>query len=364
MSLKVATFNVEWMVSLFSGDWNDWDGTIPEVFEGKRLGSITLEAIDDVHALCNRIAGVIDAVNPDILGLQEGPPRDEQMQLFVDTFLGGRYKVFGSNRQWQKNYILVRNELAIRVMHEDPGADPFKAHWQDSPYYPWGMIAREDRKLQDMHRRPAVIRLAPEGGVGPALEIVSVHTKSKFSRLKTRDQWENREPEAVLDALTVRQKLSAEAAMLRAYFVHRMAQEGPEIPFILMGDFNDGPLAEALEREFLIHNIIDDLVGSVLAPEAVLRHAMTPDQILTSATTRFRNPLEGGRLTEELIDHILISPGLITGTGPFTLEAGSCQVEKDAFETFNDEPDDHEDRNLRPSDHLPVSATIQTQPMV
>jgi endonuclease/exonuclease/phosphatase family metal-dependent hydrolase len=357
VGLKVTTFNVEWMVSFFNGDWNQWDGTIVDSFPGKKLGSINLAPIPDVPAVCRRIANVIQAVDPDILALQEGPPREEQMQLFVDTFLGGEYTIFGSNRQWQRNYALVKNNLAQHCRAEDWDDDQFKSNWKNTPYHPWGTIKLEDRKVHDFHRLPLVLHVTPPGQAN-SLEMVVVHTKSKFSKLKNPQQWEERETAAVKDALLVRAKLSAEMKMLRQYFVKRLSQVGDDHAFMILGDFNDGPLAEEMEREFLIHNIIDEVVGSIMEPKAVLTHGMTPDVIASSATTRFRNPMKNGTLTEELIDHIVVSNGLLNGTSSFQFDQSSCVVNKAEFEAENEETEQHEERQLRPSDHLPVSALI------
>jgi len=30
-TLKIATFNIEWMFSIFNGDWTDWDGPIHNI---------------------------------------------------------------------------------------------------------------------------------------------------------------------------------------------------------------------------------------------------------------------------------------------------------------------------------------------
>ena len=58
--VKIATFNTEWMVSLFGGLWTTWvSPTIPHTFPGRSLGDIRLEPIEDVPALCERLAGVI-----------------------------------------------------------------------------------------------------------------------------------------------------------------------------------------------------------------------------------------------------------------------------------------------------------------
>ena len=357
---KITTWNIEWMISIFNGRWSDWDGTIPDSFPGRSLGSITLAPISDVPALCTRIANVIDAVAPDILCIQEGPPREEQMQHFVDTFLGGDWHVIGSNRRSQRLYLLVRDGLQDAVEATDYDDLAFKPFWNDQPYYPWGKIARDDRGLQDAFRRPLAFRFRPDGANGPVLHGLNVHTKSKFSKLKHAHQWIDRDEEAIFDALLQRQKLSAEIQMVRAYVEALLADEGNATNFLLLGDLNDGPAAELLEEEFLIHNIVDELAGTILNPKSRLIHAMTDATLQTATTTKFHNPLEGGALTEELIDHIMVTSPLLEGTAGLTLPKPDTQVETDAYNAQIDDTFAEQDRMKYPSDHLPVSCEIET----
>ena len=89
-----------------------------------------------------------------------------------------------------------------------------------------------------------------------------------------------------------------------------------------------------------------------------MRHAMTPEVLATAKTVRFPDPLQGGVITEELLDHILISPSVASGHGAFRLKPNSCQVETAAYDQFNNDVKDN-NRGLRPSDHRPVSAVIE-----
>lgn len=355
-SVKIATFNIEWMFSIFNGDWTEWDGTIRDSFPGKSFGPIRLEPIDDIPELCRRLAGTIQQIDAQIIGIQEGPPLKEQMELFVQQFLGNEYEVFLSNSRTQTIHALVHKSIAGQVSARDPGAVDVKALWNDIPFQPWGTIAREDRKLHDCFRRPLMLQYEPEAD--KRLEILVLHTKSKVSALKTREQWEDRDPEAVTDALLSRQKLSAEIYRLREFVEGRLQPPNENDSVLIMGDFNDGPLAEDLEKEFLIHNIINEVVGSVLRPEVVLHHAMTADRIAASSTTEFRNPLMGGQLTRELIDHILLSPGIGKGEADFVLVADSCRVEDGAYDVHFDPDFGMDKRHLRPSDHRPVSVEL------
>lgn len=353
--LKIATFNIEWMISIFGGEWTNWDGKIPNSFPGKSLGGIKLAPIDDVPGLCERIAGVIREVGADILGIQEGPPRKDQMELFVKKFLNEEYVVHQSNAKSQSIFALVRASIADKVVAFDPKSDELSLLSSKAPYYPWGAFKAADRKDHKFDRIPLVLRFTP--AFGQELQVIVVHTKSKFSKLKTKKQWEDRDPVAVLDALNARQKLSAEIFRLREFLDRQFGSPNSHPSIVVMGDFNDGPFGELMEKEFLIHNILDELVGSFLRPERLFSHAMAPDVLASATTVRFSDPLEEGELVDELIDHLLVSPAMRDGAGIFALDEGSCKVEALAYDHFND-PSDEKDRGLRPSDHKPVSAEL------
>lgn len=355
--LKVATFNVEWMYSLFGATWKQWDGTIPNSFPGKQLGPITLEPIEDIPALCARIAGVMLGIEADIIAIQEGPPRKDQLQLFVQQFMNDDFQVFTSNSTTQTIHALVHRSIAEQVTALAPYREEMKGAWTKIPFQPWGTIAAESRKSHKCHRRPLVMTF--EADSDRRLDVIVVHTKSKYSKLKTKEQWENREPEAVLDALDTRQKLSAEVYRLREYIEQRLTPADENRALLVMGDLNDGALAEEMEREFLIHNIIDELVGSVLTPSLTMRHAMTPSTLETATTTAFADPFQDNQIVEVLIDHLLVSPGLWHGAFAFSLVQGSCQVEEDVYEQFSDDDPQNRVRQLRPSDHKPVSAVVE-----
>jgi endonuclease/exonuclease/phosphatase family metal-dependent hydrolase len=355
--LKVATLNAEWMVSIFGGLWSAWESpNIPSTFPGRKIGPIELEPIDDVPALCERIAGVIRSVGAQIIGIQEAPPLKRQMDVFVHRFLNDDYAVYYSNSRWQSICALVHrsvNEHVSAFAHNGPETHALR---EKSPFYPWGGITEEEQKQHRFYRTPLILTFSP--GTDKEVRIVVVHAKSKYSLLKSREQWESRDRGAILDALLARQKLSTETACLRRYLESHLGLSDKNSAIVVLGDFNDGPFAELMEREFLIHNIIDELAGTLLLPRSNLRHAMAPDVLATAATTRFPDPLEGGKIVEELIDHILVSPSIWAGSGPFALKENSCQVEAQAYEDHFDDHGPERKRGLRPSDHKPVSAVL------
>jgi endonuclease/exonuclease/phosphatase family metal-dependent hydrolase len=359
-TLKLATFNAEWMIALFGlardADWLARP-VIPDRFAGGQRGSIRFAPIDDVPALCRRLAGTLRAVDADIVIVQEGPPLAEQMALFVERFLDDAYVVQRSNRSDQAIFALVRRALAPQVRPWLPPGRSAADLWKDIPYYEWGRIGTADRRQHDAARQPLLLAFEPSAR--RRLILCGVHTKSKFSRLKTVAQWQRRDttPGPVLDALTTRQKLAAEVARLRAVIGEILAL-GPEFAHVVtLGDFNDGPFADLMEAEFLTQNILDQLVGSLREPNTYLRHAMEPARLARSASTHFRDPLRDGALVEELIDHILVSPGIWSGRGRFRVRRDSCVVEDAAWQAQVG-PAGPEARADRPSDHKPVSVVI------
>jgi len=338
----------------------DWlaDPVMPNVFPGKSAGGIKLSPIEDVHGLCQRIAAGIQTVDPDVLFVEEGPPLQEQMELFVKKFLGDEYVVHRSNRTDQAIHALVRKSLAQKVKVWLPtGSTPQKL-WRNVPFYPWGKIAAADRKQHSLARYPLLLRakLAP----GQDLILGGVHTKSKFSLLKTKKQWNDRgtNPAPVLDALSSRQKLSAEVARLREALTSIVAVGPEQASVAVVGDFNDGPFKDLMENEFLIKSILDELVGSFLDPNTYFKHAMDPALLASASTTRFSDPLQDGQIVAELIDHIIVSPAIWSGLGAYQVKAGSCQVEEAAWQMgVVGNPD--ASRDNRPSDHKPVSVVLE-----
>jgi endonuclease/exonuclease/phosphatase family metal-dependent hydrolase len=356
--LKLLTFNIEWMFAIFGGDWTQWDETIPNSFPGKNLGPIRLAPIADVPALCQRIAGVIKDSDAKIICIQEGPPRKDQLEFFVKEFLNDDYLVHTSNSRTQTNQALVHNSIADKVTSLDPKSDEMKDAWGDIYFQQWSSIALSHRYKHDFYRFPLVLKFTPTAN--KELQIINIHTKSKISKLKTWSQWKDRHADAVHDALFVRQKLSAEVQRIRKYLEKELEAPNQDRAMVIVGDFNDGPLAEQMEEEFLIHNIMNEVSGSITNPGLNFQHAMTPEVLETATTTEFSDPFEEGKIVKIMLDHILVSPGIWKGTADFSVKKNSCIVEDALYEQYTDElgnPD--QERGQRPSDHRPVSVVLR-----
>jgi len=355
--IKICTFNTEWMYSIFGAEWTNWQPpTIPATFPGAKRGDIELEPIADVHLLCRRLAGVIKGSKAQIIGIQEGPPRKDQMEAFVSQFLNNDYVVYTSNSTTQTIHALVHKSVTHLITPWEFNILDWPKPWQDVPYYPWGKIDVASRKKHDLFRHPLTLKLTT--AANKQLFLMILHTKSKFSKLKTAEDWIERKPEAILDALDVRAKISAELYRIRTLLDSELLGALKPKSIVIMGDLNDGPFAELIESEFLIRNIIDELSGTLLNPDAYFHHAMQPDVLRNAKTVRFPDPVQNGAIVEELLDHVLLSPGIWQRTGDFRLKAGSCKVETELYKKFDDTTDINTGRDQRPSDHKPVTFVL------
>lgn len=180
------------------------------------------------------------------------------------------------------------------------------------------------RIRHSFYRKPQF--LAFEFG-GARHEVIGAHLKSKYTDVKIRARRPGETMEEFLaaskrarrfvaQAHQARAKLSSEATAVRAYIDHRFRQEAaPSI--LVVGDLNDGPGKELLEREFLLHDLISNLQGDVFFVRRFLNHVLfdQPDELRWTAT--FEDRLDPQRDEHILLDHILFTQALArSGKGP------------------------------------------------
>src|SRR5687768_4205586 len=77
-SIKVATFNIEWM--------NDWF-TADSVAPAFRATFSKDGHVNNTDTTASRVADLIRDIDPDIIGIQEGPSRPGELALFVEKYL-------------------------------------------------------------------------------------------------------------------------------------------------------------------------------------------------------------------------------------------------------------------------------------
>jgi len=117
-SLKVATWNAEWMAYMFLGK------------QTKFLKTNSKKNIPDVDAWAKKKADYIKSINPDILGIQEGPKTEKQMNIFVKKYLKDStgnviYQVYRNadgpspNNMYDKQYLylLVKKARNFKIQN-------------------------------------------------------------------------------------------------------------------------------------------------------------------------------------------------------------------------------------------------------
>ncbi len=347
--LKVATFNVEWMANLF-------DGNSTNLYQGpSRFNGIGRKPAD-VQSVCERIAGVIWNSDAEIIGIQEGPKHNAQMETFVREYLDDAYDVYSiTPRGRQCNHILVWKDIGFEVRQLPETHDIYRHLQRRIEYYRWGNVAKDSISSEYFTRLPVVLKLEV-GGRG--IEFMVFHTKSKISDLKRKQEYTKRDKPKIISALRSRQKLSAEMYAIRRYLTHAIKNRRTD-GCILVGDLNDGPHRDVFEEQFLIHNIVDELRGGFHRESALMHHALPEEAIepgrANAYTAKFSDPTQDGRTVKVLLDHVLVTTDIRHGTAPLRLIEGSGKIEHEVYDYWVSGTKAHQ----RPSDHRPVSAEFR-----
>lgn len=342
--LKITTFNIEWMNDLFYPNE-------PRFKASHKKGRRTGPSITNIPALCSRVQGTIHQVNPDILGVVEGPKLQSQMEKFVQEYLSDQsgdplYSVVASESERdQRPYLLVKQDtgISVRTLHDEQRYRNMVKSWK---FYPWGKFKAEEAEPHQFHRKPLVAEVQYEGR---KLTVMLLHTKSKFIEAKPTD-WKRYVEEAIL----ARQKITSEIKKVRDYLDDALMEEITR-SIIVMGDLNDGPGRDLFEEQFMLQNLVDVIQGTLLDPEFNIHHVLESLRI-GAYTVEFEDPIDQQK-KRILLDHILLSPEMLTGNADFQYRKNSGRVEHEAWEKhLGTSPDAL--RDDRPSDHRPVSCEI------
>ena len=376
--MKLTTWNAEWLDT-------DWGVLSGKHAPGKKIFPHTAPSKAVATRRIEAIRNFLDALAADILFICEAPAGEEHMRAFVETVLpeydlvtrpkGDSYETQG--RQWQ--WFLMRKALADRVA---PGLVPipiwraFAAADTDSISEDgtWSVATPklqtvggvEDvpvslRTKHSFYREPQILRFAFGGGHH---EVIGAHLKSKFTGSSLPQRKANQSFDDYVEgskkvrsflamAHEARVKLSSEATTIRAYIDHRFGQEAdPSI--VVLGDLNDGPGKEVMEREYLLHDLISNLQGEVFFAQRFLNHALFDQPSTLRWTAQFKDPIDPVRNDRILLDHILFTQAMTrSGKSPLWVQSGAGRVEHLAFE----EAEARFGAGML-SDHRPVSVTL------
>jgi endonuclease/exonuclease/phosphatase family metal-dependent hydrolase len=337
MKLKVAVYNMEWMVNLFTKDGE------PKTTgdEGERSG---------------QLAEVVKAVDPDILGVVEGPDTtvsgsklaSAQLEAWAALHgLHGLYRgVHGFASPGRQELCALYKSDKVTLKHA-PVLSKTKGPFNE-PF----MVDTTESLIQEQYehyRPPFEISVRPASEGDEVARIIIAHTKSKgifdavdmarFEQVSERN----------------RKKLFAECLSIRKRCDQWM-EDLPNVPVILMGDINDGFGMDYYEQRFC-RSAIETLLGDVWSPNKILKHILPQPKLgkygWTPSSSRFQDRLTGDKFNV-LIDHILVSRGIIV-------------TDAMVWNPFLDQETEEKTAKvkaireilLNASDHFPVSAVLE-----
>ncbi len=289
MIIRIAVYNMEWMKNLFKQD-----------------GSVKTTGPDAERSA--ELAQVVKAMDPDILGIVEGP----------DTTVSGTKSTTKQINAWASHHGLSPSYKAVQGFISGGQQELCALYKSDkvtlshkpttamskNPFNEAFLVDTTDTLIKEHYkhyRPPLELSLKPAGGDEIA-RIIVAHAKSKgiFDRVDMA--------RFVQVSERNRKKLFAECMSMRER-VDQWLREDPKRHVIVMGDINDGFGMDIYERRFA-KSAVDILLGDVWHPERILKHVLPEPRLgkygWTPSTSRFRDKGTGDTVNV-LIDHILVS---------------------------------------------------------
>jgi len=333
--MRVMDWNIEHMNS-----WWESGSSDPAVMRQAFSGNNFSPPITDVPGLAERVGNVINAVDPDLITIQEGAGAPE-MKDFFNRFVSGDWHVLRGSGGAQALVVAARLDRDVTAI--EPGLEAIGAIDLTLPFK---ADVNSDLVLEEVQfaRTPQIVDVTAHG---QHCLVLNNHLKSKFVQ----------NGEALFkaggadrlaffaDALKARRRISGEAFRIRA-FLDEVFKANPEARVIVTGDLNDGEGADFFEENFLTHSVVDRIFGSVFHPERQLTHVLLAGDS-TDYTAQFFDFI-AEKVHELVIDHIGLSPELNKN---WNWKGRVAVAEYEA--QIRDDPALRE-RDRFPSDHRPV----------
>lgn len=333
------------------------------------------KALARLEAITEEIAGL----GADILFVSEGPRSEARAKAFFDIVAPDHELVTrGSDRaadygikggsQWL--WFLVRKGAGIdaRLQHLDRWEDTVtrasrgfheNRKWPVSfPKYD----ADRDRlefsisETASHYRHPQVLQVDIGGAF---FEVIGAHLRSKHTSARatgdvTGDRFFEMNPELVSELITDRVRLVTECADIRYYLDSRF-EENEDAAVIVVGDLNDGPGKERIERRFMYQDLVTALQGDVFFAQRFLNHALFDAPHGERWSVDFQDKLDPDRPPFILLDHILFSQSMTRSHAgarfAFLAQGGSGKVEHELHHRVAST----RFKYAETSDHRPVS---------
>lgn len=345
--MRIATWNVEWMTSLF-----DVRGRI--LHDAERSARYQVTRAMQLDA----IAAVMRAMDADAVMIIEAPDTNHKrttvgmLELFAARYgLRTRKAAIGYPNETQQEIALLFDPDRLRIRHDPKGAPgPFAT---DGTAPRFDTVNRIDLEkggqtgggVMDLRFNKPPFEIAAETSNGKVFRMIGVHNKSKAPR-------DLPDPTDIHAAgLAARREQIAQSLWLRARVLEHLAAGDP---LLVMGDFNDGPGLDEYERMFgrsgveIVLGWNEPRATRLFDPHA--RDALSKKLAAAPTSARFYLD-EKKRFFTALLDYLMVSPDLRSMAPTWRI-----------WHPFDD-PVCYADTALREallaaSDHFPVSIDI------
>ncbi len=302
-TIKFMEWNVEWMNDLFVA------GSGAAAYRPDTEHPYHANSKVTVKQRRTDLSGVINEFAPEVVVVLEGPSSRDELQLFFNSDVQGKWQVHLQPGSSQSIGIAVRTDTGKFAAQPFTVFDTTKGK-PDGKAFDDFLYDTDGDKVDEMYsfeRRPAYIELNLTGG--KKFRVMGLHLKSKgiFDSLEWSRWWKVSEGN--------RRKIMAQAQRVHDEFVrpYLMNAATKDVPLIVCGDINDGPGLDEAERK-LFGSGVEALLGDVWEPQYCLRSALfetLPDKKRVAldfsdlATTRFSDPIFNNVVQAEWIDHVL-----------------------------------------------------------
>lgn len=315
---KIASYNIENM-----GKWFTKDNKFKEQENEQR----------------EAVVKIIMDLQPHILGIIEASRNSADHEFFLE------------------NTSLKRMKFNIAKSENDRGKQDLAFYYREpfdivsiddniSFYDDWNEDIDADGITEELNfeRKPLeVIFRNKETGDKFLIILVSFKSKGVFSAVDLY-KYEHL-------ALANRKKLYAQSKKVRQR-IENLMNEAPELPFMVMGDINDEIGLDHFQK-IIGTSAVETIMGDIFHPDKILHNALW--HLIEKKgknkvwTVQYPDPIISGISHKSLIDHIFISPQMLSPTGriSYVKESGNIL-------NYQSNPG-----TKIASDHLPVYCKIR-----
>ena len=291
--MRIATYNIEWMNSLFADDGSLWD-------DDQRAARYGVSRAEQTAALLT----VFQALDADAVLVVEAPDDSSSRSTApaLETFaevagLRARRAIIGFANDTQQEIALLYDPDVLSVRH-DPQASA------DAPRFDNGFSIDLDidATADDVVFSKPPLELAVQTAGGTAFRLIGAHLKSKAPHgAKTHD-------EVMRISIANRRKQLAQAIWLRRRIDAHLAAGDA---LMVLGDLNDGPGLDEYESLFGRASVEIILGGeeekALFDPHAAAALSRRIHALPTTSRFYLRHEK---RFLQALLDYIMVSDGL------------------------------------------------------